>query len=332
MSRGPSSSGDPLPTIFPRHSVNLLAAASGVGKTAFIASFLAALHRGDPVFGHHGQGITDFGYISADRPWYSDSKLWFDTAGFGDIKHYSMVDDAQLPLSRLDNKRDRPNLLGEFIEKLGVAKGALIVADPLAIFLGGNLNDYDMCARACIGVQRILRKFDVTMIGLTHSAKQKSDTGERYLRPQDRILGSMALNGYSSTQMYLLAPEEADAGPGIYQFGWTPHHAPAAVFNLRRLGNGLFEDAGLTEETVHTQRVPQPLEALSAGAQRLWAALPAPPSFLHVQQIVTSCAELGSRATLYRHLAELELACQATQPKRGTWQRVPVPPPTDNTH
>jgi len=321
MSTSSATRPDPLPSILPRHSLNLLAAASGVGKTAFIASFLAKLQRGEPVFGHRGEGISSFGYISADRPWRSDSRLWFEAAGFGDIPHYSMVDDMGFALTRLDNKRGRPDLLAGLLENMKLPPGALVVVDPLAIFLGGNLNDYDMCARACIGVQRVLKRFDCTMIGLTHSAKQKSDTGERYLRPQDRILGSMALNGYSSTQMYLLAPEEA--GGDYYQFGWTPHHAPAAVFNLRRTADGLFEEAEPTPDLAAVKAiVPQPLASLSEGAQRLYAALPAAPSFLHVQQIVTTCAELGSRATLYRYLAELELAAHAVQPKRATWQRL----------
>ncbi len=78
------------------------------------------------------------------------------------------------------------------------------------------------------------------MIGTAHAAKQKADKNERYLRPQDRILGSTALFGYTDTQMYLAAPDETGSKDGVYTFFWNPHHAPPAAFPLTRDSEGRF--------------------------------------------------------------------------------------------
>lgn len=317
-----SASRDPLPDILPRHSLNLLAAASGVGKTALLATIMRQLTRRAPVFGVTPGEITAVGYISTDRPWTTDSKLWFEAAGVPDMRHYSLVEDRSFQTSRLRNKLGRVLIFEECLGKLNLPPGGLVIVDPIALFLGGNLLDYDICAIACIDIQRILAQRDITAIATVHSAKQKADTKDRYLRPQDRILGSMALLGYSSTQMYLASPEECGDDAGYYQFSWNPHHAPPAVFSLKRLANGLFEHSSPYEVT-EVRVEAQPLEALPERARAVYGQLPAYPGLLPREGVLAACAELGSQKTVYRMLEVLQRAGHVVNPKRGHWGRAP---------
>jgi hypothetical protein len=228
---------DPIPGIIRFGSVNLLAGASGVGKTCLITALLAQLRVGDTIFGHTTNPPVSIGYICADRGGET-AQYWLDKAGSPQIEFYSLSDDPAFLPAKLRNKAQLVAILDSCLALLKLPPGSLVVIDPVALFMGGNLNDYQVCAIAMIEIRRLCTKRGLTLIGLAHAGKQKNDRKDQYRRLQDRILGSSALLGYGDTQMYLASPEET--GEKFYTFLWHPHSAPPEVFPLDRDEEGRF--------------------------------------------------------------------------------------------
>ncbi len=291
---------DPLPHILLHNSVNLLAGASGVGKTAFLAGFLRQLRDHVPIFDQHPSTLPKIGYICADRSW-AGALDWLTRAGYPDIAHYSLIDDQTFIPARLRRKTDRVKILGECLAKLDpLPAGSLVAVDPIGLFLGGNLNDFDTCGVALIEIRRMCLEREITMLGLAHSSKQKADRKERYQRLQDRILGSMALHGYGDTQMYLASPEEI--GQKYYAFLWHPHQVPAQTFKLDRdPTTGLFIPYAGPDKDEDPGYTPSELD-------RLLHRIPATPDLITFAALTRQVEEAheGSRMTVYRYLLELE--------------------------
>lgn len=241
---------DPLPDILPGGGISLIAGASGIGKTAFLAWWTTRFRDEAPIFGIEPAKIPLQAILAIDRSWVQSTSKWFEAAGFPEIPAYCPADDPSISPSRWRNKAHRIALLNEFLDKLAarcpggvLPPGTIVYVDPLAPFLGGNLLDYDGCTVACLEIRNICRARRITIIGTAHTSKLKSDPKDRYTRLQDRILGSTALLGYTDTQMYLAGPEETENG--LYAFFWNPHHAPKALFPLDRdPKTGLFVPAG----------------------------------------------------------------------------------------
>lgn len=225
---------DPLPPWFAGGSVNLLAGASGTGKTALIAQWAVAFRDGLTVCGHAPHPLAAVGVLSADRSWAQSSQKWFAAAGWPDIPCYSIQDDLGFDLHRLLEKGVRAMLaiFGNCLDQLALPPQSLLIAEPIADWLGGNLLDYRDCSVACRLIRRLLQHRQLTLIGLAHAAKQLADPKRRYQRLQDRLAGSTAILGYADTQMYLASPEEL--GVEHYTLHVNPHHAPSETFALER--------------------------------------------------------------------------------------------------
>lgn len=233
----PASQLDPLPEIIPAGSVSLISGAAGLGKTALLATFARWFRDGTPIFGHQPNPVPAIGIIAADRSWERGAAHWFERAGYPDIAHYSMQDDRSFDARSLRRKFERTMRLAEFTDRLKLPAGSLLLVDPMGLFLGGNLMDYDACAVACLEIRAMLRDRGLTLLGTAHSGKMKTDQRERYTRLQDHILGSSALLGFSDTQMVLAGPEE---GQTAYTFLWLSHLAAPETFQLERGDDGIF--------------------------------------------------------------------------------------------
>ena len=231
-------SDDLLPNIIPFRSISLLSGAAGLGKTALLAGIAKCFRDGTPIFGHQPNPVADIGFINADRGWDRGARVWFDRVGFPEIRHYSMADDPAFDPRCLRRKFERTMRFAEFIDKLKIARRSLLFADPIGLFLGGNLLDYDACGVACHEIRVLLRERDLTLVATAHSAKLKADKKDRYARLQDQILGSSALLGFSDTQMVLASPDET--GSAYYTFLWVPHLAKPETFLLERDEQGVF--------------------------------------------------------------------------------------------
>jgi hypothetical protein len=317
---------DPLPNILTVGSLNLLAGASGIGKTALIAGLARAFRDGGTIFGHAVTAPPAVGYVTADRPW-SGTQHWFSQVGFGDIRHYSLVDDHSVDLKLWRRKDKRTAFFGMCVDQLDLPRGSLLIVDPIALFLGGNLIDYDAVAFACIELHRYLQDHEYCCIGVCHAAKQKSSENEKYARLQDRINGSGALLGYTGTQMYLAPPEET--GESTYTFVWNPHCAPAELFSLSKGPRGLFDlsqaaTANLTGTTAVTITKapdtgppalrPDEYEELQAVYAKFL-----PGESLSVHTVVSAIPH--SRATVYRRLKRLVELGYLVNDAKGLWVR-----------
>jgi len=228
----------PLPTILPAGGISLLAGGAGIGKTAFLATFLRDLRDGRPIFGRQPASIPAVGIVNTDRGWVEGAGEWFKRAGFADIPFYSLIDDPTFSAKKLRKKWERVDLLFECIDKLKLPRNSAVSTDPISLFLGGNLMDYDSCAVACCEIRQKLIVRGLTMIATAHAKKISANRQDRYLRLQDHILGSTALFGFTDTQMYLATPEELRKP--YYAFLWQPHMSPAETFMLERDEQGLF--------------------------------------------------------------------------------------------
>ena len=229
---------DPLPNIIPAGGISLLAGAPNVGKTALMASIARWFRDGLPIFGHQPSPLSAIGVINADRGWARGAGVWFERAGFPEVKYYSMADDPAFDPRSLRRKFERTQRLLDMIDKLQLPPAGLVFVDPISLFLGGNLLDYDCCAVSCHEIRKGLGQRGLSLQGNSHSSKLKGRQEDRYVRLQDRILGSTAIYGFSDTQMYLASPEECDKA--YYSFLWNSHLAPAELFPLERDEQGLF--------------------------------------------------------------------------------------------
>ncbi len=275
---------DPLPPLVFGGSVNILAGASGTGKTALIAQWAVSLRDRTPLLGHEVGEIASIGVISADRSWEKSTGMWFERAGWPDVPHYSLQDDPGFKIERLANRRELVPILGECLNALNLPWGSWVWVDPMGLFLGGDLNNYYACLVACSTIRRLCRTRGYSMTGAAHASKQIADPKRRYLRPQDKIAGSTALLGYSDTQFYLASPEEINAD--YYLLHVNSHHAPPANYRLDRLDNGLFS----TPESILSTRRPQGMFVEAIDTLLLW--LPGPTDDgVAFGDLVTTCEQ-----------------------------------------
>ena len=299
---------DPLPGVLPFTGISLLAGAPNVGKTALIAGILRDLRDGRPIFGRQPSPIAAIGYINADRSWVRGSGVWFERVGYPEIAQYTMSDDPAFNPKRLRKKHERTDILSAMIDLLQLPPHSLIVVDPIALFLGGNLLSYDDCAVACHEIRAYLRLRQYTLLATAHSAKIKADKKERYMRLQDQILGSTAIFGFSDTMMYLAAPQET--GKPYFSFLWHPHQSPAEVFQLEQDSQGLFQ--------IYTG-------ADSANQNRVLALFPTDGSVITFKILVELAEQYPlSRATVARVLEALVEAEKVEKVDRGLYRVVQV--------
>ena len=242
---------DVIPLYLPGGGINLLAGAPGVGKTALLAGILRELRDGRLIFGHQPLALPGIGIVNADRTWAKGCGLWFERTGYPEIKHYSLADDVDFNPKRLRKRHERTDLLANFADRLELPPGSLLNVDPLSLFLGGNLLDYESCMVACHEIRAYLRLRQYTLIGLGHTAKLKANKQDRYARMQDQLFGSTALAGFTDAQLYLASPLET--GKSYYTLVWHPHGAKEEQHLLERDEQGLFVPYSGVDEGTRVQ-------------------------------------------------------------------------------
>lgn len=233
--------------------MTLLAGPSQLGKTAMIAGWCGRWKDGRSICHHPVTKPTAIGVLVVDRK-QDSHKQWFARAGWPDVPMYSYRDDPKTNWDFFLAKDRLKSLLLYGLDQLrqqGCGPGSLIIVDPLSPFIAGNLMDYKQTLVGVAKLDQICSENKITMLGIVHMAKQKGQEKDRYSRPQDRILGSAALGGFTDTQMYMLGPE--DTTHGNYELGWIPHNAPEESFAFERTEDGLFQLAGPTAEELETR-------------------------------------------------------------------------------
>ncbi len=311
---------DPLPPVILGATINLLAGAPGTGKSTFLAWFSRQVQAATPLWGRAWNQVAWQGVICSDRSWQRSTSKWFELEGMGGIPAYSLQDDRGFRKGRLRRRDQRIGVFEHALDALAPLPrgafplGSLIYVDPIALFLGGNLLDYDTCAVACSELREIALDRGLTIIGTAHASKQRADKNDRYLRLQDRILGSTALFGYTDTQMYIASPDEV--GKPYYAFLWNPHHAPPATFKFVRDREGRFRPDGVVED----KQPPADMPSGESAPFPEWlqdAFSSGPKTFSEL--IMVASANSTSRMTLNRLLRGLVEGGVVHKPKHGQY-------------
>lgn len=298
---------DPIPGILAFGSLNLLSGASGVGKTALLADWCRRWRDGDSICWKPTSVPTNIGILVGDRKW-ADHKQWFDLVGFGDIAHYSFRDDTGFAWDRLHSRQAVTDIFEKAVDGLKLQPGSLLIVDPISLFVPGNLIDYKNVAVGMGKLDRVITKRKITCIGIMHMAKQKGDHKDRYTRPQDRILGSSALLGFSDTPMYLLGPEDMD--DECYGFGWIPHHAPMETFQFTRNDQGLFVPFAAPDQESNMAAMLNLITAATTGTKTK-----------EIVDFATGQLAIPTRS-VHWYLERLQSAGKIQRVQRGIWRRV----------
>lgn len=310
---------DPIPHIMPHGSISTLSGASGVGKTCWLAGLIKAFQTGQPINGHPTHMPSAIGFISVDRP-YRDHKVWFDRAQCAPFSYYSMREDEDLNWEQLREYKRVPAMFAAALDKLNLPPGALVIVDPLPLLIAGKIIDYKDAAIGMALIDKALRARQLTLLGVFHVGKEKGNKNDRYLRPQDRILGSGGQVGYSETAMYLMSPVET--GQAFYTIGWVPHQIPEESFKLQRDAQGLFQPFDdLTAYQAQQEDTDRALTCFTSETIHVAAWL--------IERICAACD------CKERHAKELiSLLCQAGKVERvsrGNYRRVAPPSPATGT-
>lgn len=249
----------------PFGSISTLSGASGVGKTAFLAGMVKAWQLNHDLFGLKTGKLPAIGMLACDRPW-RDHQAWFDRAGCEPFAHYSLRDEAYA-WDLLRDHKGVPKVFGGLVDSLKLPPGSLLIVDPISLFIPGRLFDYKDVAIGLGLLDAELKARQVTTLGVFHVAKQKGDKNSRYMRPQDRILGSSALIGYSETAFYLISPDEAERR--TYEFGIISHQLKSTALQYVRTEKGLFIPAEILDDI---QEIETALQLLPADGGALTTA------------------------------------------------------------
>lgn len=221
--------------LLPSREVSILAGASGVGKSTLIFQLVAAISNGEDDFlGHRIAYPQTVGYLAADRTWDSYTELASRVGlDLSRIQTCSLVDDESIDVMRLE--RDPMDLL---LSLLGRFRGAtLIIVDPMVLFLGVDPNRYHEVAPRLIRMGRWCRRNSFTILATHHATKARTDYS--FLRPQDRVSGSSALLGFTSSQLFLAGADEIRKP--YSEFVAVNHNAPPESIKLSRGPNGIFQ-------------------------------------------------------------------------------------------
>lgn len=224
--------------LLPKNEVSILAGASGAGKTTLLMYVIKCLQTNEPVFGHKVEKNLKVGYIAADRTWEAYKRL-ADTTGvdLNQMHVRALIDDDNIDTENFE--RNPQSLMYKLLKEMHDLNVHLVIVDPLVVFMGCDTRMYHVNAARLIQLNRFCRKHDLTILGTHHATKARSDF--TFKRPQDRINGSGALLGFTSTQLFLAAADET--GNEYTEWHIISHHAPAKVIQLKRGENGLFVQA-----------------------------------------------------------------------------------------
>lgn len=311
---------DPVPSLFTVGSITLLSGPSGAGKTTLMADWLTRLRDGRSICYQPAFPPPYIGVIATDRPW-RDHQAWFDKAGFTRVPHYSLRDDEKLDWDRFLRPTHLPGLFRDALSRLdaqhpsgAMPPGSLVFVDTLMMYLPGNLIDYRQTAVGISKLDQIIQKRKLVLIGTAHTSKQKSAPDQQYTRPQDRILGSMALLGYTDTQVFLLPPlddEKDDPASVCSTVGIISHHKRPIIMELvRDTQTGLFVPYRHTVEE-------------DARIQELLSVVLPEPNASRTRELVEYAADNLNlnRRTVHRWLNILENRGMVYQPTRGNWSK-----------
>jgi len=255
----------------------MLAGASGSGKTTIALQSVRRMQDDKTNWlGLHGAGVA---WITADREGRQTEEK-AKSIGLEIIEWYSLVGDRSISDSKLRAylTKNPMGLLTHIMDTFKKPYDILLV-DPLIPFMGGDMNSYQDTLISLISLSRIAEDNRIAILGITHTPKGQQGPN-RYMRPQDHILGSNAYQGYCDTLHVVLDTP----GSPLKQLYTRSHTAPESYLKLCQVGPWLSDD---------------PLD-FPAGETDEIEELP-PVSYKEVADWITENVS-DSRATVYRKL------------------------------
>lgn len=189
----------------PRQQCSILAGASGAGKTTLVMQVLADWCNDKTFTPALKFDATKIAYLVADRT-CEEVRIRKKRLHIPDEKMqvYGIQDDLSFDLKNLKE--------GELALRTALHKFSndydMLVIDPIALFISGDTNNFREVAISLMKIGRIAIEKNITIFAVHHASKSRSDF--TFKRPQDRINGSGAFQGFSGTQMVLIEGKEDD--------------------------------------------------------------------------------------------------------------------------
>jgi RecA-family ATPase len=215
--------------ILPANEVHLLGGASGSGKTTFtFQCFLHEWQNGRDFLGHRSNAVP-YSYISLDRSRASVMRT---------LERLNLQNEITRVICQEDIPDDC-NAIGQVIEKVASihTDSKLLVVEGYQLAAGEKGNSYNPVAQLLKRTGKICIKKQITVLGICHSPKLKSD--ERYSHPRESIMGSAAWGAYSDTIIVL----DLNESTGIITTRVLPRNAASEQYEFVFGTNGMFEPA-----------------------------------------------------------------------------------------
>jgi len=206
--------------LWPKRRLNLIAGASGAGKTRWTIPQLFALQAGQSVMGKPTVP-TRIAYVACDRT-SEDAK---DT--MSDLGHDA---SKMFVFSFMDNEMEWS--LQKVVEVLPLGTQLTFVEAIGALVREGRINEYHEVLRFGRNVNKSMRQSGSDFMGSTHTPKLKRD--EEFKHTRENVLGSAAWAGIAATIILLdemstgqravtILPRDAEPQKLIYEFDQTGH-------------------------------------------------------------------------------------------------------------
>jgi hypothetical protein len=297
-----------------KREVNLIAGASGTGKTTIALDLLEQARRGESVLGHPALP-REYRILMFDR-----SEEAFERTA----KRMGLSSEARQRVYRPDQRQSfkLAEVLNSYMGRLdddelfgdGDSPGYpdVVFIEGLDMLVpGGEVLDFDTVSRFLEELAEIARFWNIAILGSVGSPKQKSDS--RYLLARDNIFGSVAWGRKSETILHvqLREPENPNSAR---QLVVLPRNGQAETFRLR------FR-YGRLEEAPELDGVAETREALKVSdfdrfASAVRGLAPGTP-------VNTRFVPGLSRQTVSRYLCRLQQQDSALVGKPGgVWTRL----------
>lgn len=282
--------------ILPARQVHLIGGPSGIGKTRWIVYLLKDWIKGNPVLGFKSSPEPVM-YLATDRNEESLEATFEPFAINGDFKWKSILNSKAT------------------IEDIIVANPdiRLFIFDPIMLFVPGyRYLDYGTVASFLRHLTALCVKYDVTILGVVHTAKAKEN--ELFINPRERLLGSAAWGAYAET-LFILGCDNFE-NPEESQLRHV-HVLPRNAAEFKVFWK--FDSQGIPKPASKAIPVEDEGYALFISQIPEYTSL----STAELQKISFDIG--ASRATFFRYLRKAIKQSDLIQIERGTYQKY-IPP------
>jgi len=258
---------DPIPGILRYETVNVLSGESGAGKTRLLITWTKQWLTGGHIWKWAVPALPQIAIIGADDH-AEDTRWWLEQAGVDParVKIYQPFEDPnfkRIHQASVFQTARTPATLAALraailycLAQLNLQPGALVYFDPITpLFIWGDGNKAKDVAPTLLILKELCKEKHITLIVVVHHGKQKADPKDRYARHEDRVAGSHAVIAFSTTQIWLAAPEEDETGEenGPTLVGVKPRRQKPVVIQYCTDAVGLFMDWGEKPEPLNAE-------------------------------------------------------------------------------